>query len=233
MNSNNPTQQERRSVFSTIKRWFGNKAEAANDAMDSDVSIEVQLDRQLKNMQAEKHRILNDRSLMELRGTLQQVSDELKEKRKIFASKNYDVNIKRLIEMGKEDEAISMVEEKEDLENEINDLKEMKIEYTKMDEQVQEDLKRLERDIKDATKTLQKLKTENSNAKKKEEMYALMNRVSSVATNTDTTGIKQQIDQQKRVAYGTQAEYNRRNESGRTQETLRKADLKSKLDSYR
>lgn len=231
--SNNPTQQQRRSVFATIKRWFGNKAEAANDAMDNEVPVEVQLDRQIKSMRAEQERILNDRSLMELRGTLQQVTDELKEKRKIFASKNYDVNIKRLVEMGKEDDALSMIEEKEDLEKDIEDLKEMKIEYTKMDEQVQEDLKRLEKDIKDATKTLQKLKTENSNAKKKEEMYALMNRVSSISTNTDTTGIREQINQQKRVAYGTQAEYNRRNEAGRTQDALRKADLRSKLDSYR
>lgn len=233
MNTNNPTQQERRSIFATIKRWFGNKAENANDAMDDSVPVEVQLDRHIKNMQAEYDRIINDKSLMELKGTLKQTDDELKAKRKLYANANYEIKIQTLVDQDKDEDALRYLTEKEDLEAEIAELKEMKVEYSEMDEKVTEDLNRLERDIKESKKTLLKLKSESQQAKKKEEMYKLMNKVSSITTDTDTSNIKSKIDEQKRVAYGTESEYNRRNTGKRIDEDLRKADLKSKLDAYR
>lgn len=232
MSTNNPTQQERRSIFATIKRWFGNKAEDANDVMDN-LPVEVQLERHIKNMRAEHARISNDRSLMELQGTFQQVDGELKQKRKDYAKANYDVKIQELVRLGKDEDAMRYLQEKEDAEAEIEELKEMKVEYGNMAAQVKEDLDRLDRDIKESVKSLDKMKMEQQQAKKKEEMYSLMNKISSISTNADTTGIKQKIDEQKRVAYGTQAEYQRKNASKKIDDDLRKADLASKLAAYK
>lgn len=232
-NNNNSTTTQRRSIFATLKRWLGNKAEDANNAMDSSLSVEEQLDRTIKNLKRQYEEIRSSNTLASVRGAYQQTEDKLKETRKKYAKGNYEVAIKHLMQQNNETAALNLLEEKDALEQEIEELKEQKNEYQIATQQIEEDLNRLEKEIKDQTKLLDKLRVENQKAEQTQEMYSLMNEVTNLTSSVDTSDVQRRIDENKRRSYGTKAEYDRTNTTSRINEDVRKAALKSKLDQYK
>lgn len=223
---------KRTSWTQTIKRWFGLKAEAANEAMDSSVDIETQLNRKIRELKAQREGILNNPNLSKAIGLPDQLDEELCRLKRAYDNENYDKTIKALMQANKKEQARTILTKKKAAEERIERTKELLIQASQNKKKIQNDLDMLDANIAKANEQLEELKQRNEFAEQSNDIYELMNEIGNISVGLDSEGIEAQIRQKEQIAHGRRSEHDRRNATATAARDIANASLDAELESY-
>jgi phage shock protein A len=226
-------QSKRKSPWATFLRWLGIKSEAANDKMDSAVELETKLKRKIQELTEKRDNIVKSDALAKLRGASKEAELKLKEARKKYGNTNYDAKIAACLSTKDEESAMRYLEEKKDLEDEIEELKVTKVDLEQQENQIEKDLDLLDKEVVKLKKDLEKLIDENRKAETTAEAYKVMNDIQSITKGLDTSDISREISEKRKLANGTVAEYQRNNKTASADEKIKQQQLKDELAKYR
>jgi phage shock protein A len=226
-------QSKRKSPWATFLRWLGIKSEAANDKMDSAVALETKLNRKIQELVEKRDDITKSDALAKLRGASKEAELRLKEARKKYANADYDAKISYAANSGDDESAMRYIEERQDLENEIDELKVTKVDLEQQEKQIEKDLDLLDKEVAKLKKDLEKLIDENRKAETTAEAYKVMNDIQSITKGLDTSNISREISEKRKLANGTVAEYQRNNKTATADEKIKQQKLKDELAKYK
>lgn len=226
------SKNKRTSWTQTIKRWFGLKAEAANDSMDASVDVETQLNRKIKDLIAQKEAILNNPNLSKAIGLPDQLDEELCRLKKDYNTQNYDKTIKALMQANKKEQARSILTKKKSAEDKIERTKNLLVQAAQNKKKIQNDLDVLDTNITRAREQLEELKQRNEFAEQSNNIYELMNDIGNISIGLDSEGIEAQIREKEQIAHGRRSEHDRRNATATAARDIANANLDAELESY-
>lgn len=225
-------QNKRKSWKHTIKRWFGLKAEAANDAMDNSIDVETLLNRKLKEFQDKYNEINNSGRLARALGLATQLEDELVRENRKYAQENYDAVIKQLMQNGKREEAGQVLIKKDKHEQKIQQIKENYKMAQQSRDALQEDLRILQTNMEKVRADLEEYKQRNRMAEQQDEIYELMNEFSGIDMSYDSEGIRTRVEEQERQAAGRRIMHQQNSTVAHARHEAEMADINSRLNDY-
>ena len=202
---------KRKSWTATIKRWFGMKAEAANDAMDGMVDLEVQLKRKKRELLERRDEIRNGDNMSQILGLKAQLENDLIAERRKFEQSKYIETIRRLRDTGQTEQAKRLLIEKNQKEQKIETLVQQLAEATNAEAEILRQLDILDRNIAQATAELDEFQRRNQMAQQTEAIYDVLNSVTDINTGYDADGIHEAIAERERAAAGRRTLYNNAN----------------------
>ena len=225
-------QNKRKSWWYTIKRWFGLRAESANDAMDNSVDVETALNRKLKEFQDKYNEINGSDRLARALGLADQLEAELLRENKKYAQENYEMIIKQLVQRGNREDARQILVKKEKHEQKIQQIKDnYKIAEQNRDA-LQNDLKILQTNMEKVRADLEEYKQRNRLAEQQDEIYELMNEFSGIDLSYDSEGIRTRVEEQERQAAGRRIMHQNNNVVSQARHDAEMSNIDSRLDQY-
>lgn len=223
---------KRQSWLYTIKRWFGLKAELANDSMDNSVDVETLLNRKLKEFQDKYNEINNSDRLARALGLATQLDQELARETRKYAQENYDVVIKTLMQNGNREEAGQVLMKKDKHEQKIQQIKNNYKMAQKSRDALQDDLKILQTNMEKVRGDLEEYKQRNRMAQQQDEIYELMNEFNGIDLSYDSEGIRTRVEEQERQAAGRRIMHQQNTTVSHARHEAEMSNINSRLDEY-
>ncbi len=229
----NTNRTNRKSWLDTIKRWFGMKAEQANDSMDGMIDVEVQLNRKLRELREKRENILTNETLAKALGLPAQMEEEMLREQRSYGQAKYEATIKSLVSGGNEAKAKQILMDKKKHEEKLTRMKENYKTAQNNRDKIQSDLDMLDIKIEKAKNDLEELKQRNRYAEQTEQVYDLMNDISSIDVGYDSEGIEELVQERERQSAGKRVLHDRANTVSNAQHEAMMSSLDDELANYR
>lgn len=223
---------KRKSWTHTIKRWFGLKAERANDLMDDSVDVETLLNRKLKEFQDKYNELSNGDRLARALGLASQLEEELTRENRKYAQENYEMVIRQLMQSGKREEAGQVLIKKDKHEQKIQQIKENYKMAQQSRDSLQEDLRILQTNMEKVRADLEDYKQRNRMAEQQDEIYELMNEFNGIDLQYDSEGIRARVEEQERQAHGRRIMHQQNSAVSHARHEAEMANINSRLNDY-
>lgn len=216
-------------IWETICKWLHFGCYKADNA----IPIEDRLKMKKQELLEKKHRLENGDALMKIRGLKIQTDNELTKALKDRRNNNYEIKIKRFMEVNNKEEARKLLVKKKAEDANIERLKEKAKQCIAQDKKITESLNILDEQIGALTLKLDELKERNRDAEQRNEMFSLMNELNDITVNEDIEGISDLIRDNELVAHGREQEFVRRNSSAQANREVSMSILDEELENYR
>lgn len=216
-------------IWETIKKLlhFGcRKAESM-------IPLEEQLKMKREELLEKKNSLMNGDNLMKIRGLKEKTEKELMQAKLQQKNNNYSKVIHQLKETGNLEQAKNVLLKKKNEDANIERLKNKLKTVTESDEKLSKTLDILDSQIQQLDLKIEETTERVRDAQQRDEMYDLMNEISSITENNQGLNeIMQKVDELETQSFGREAEFNRRNSGIIAENEARLSTLDEELENY-